>query len=442
MTISDDVKTKSELTIKRVLLILLPIAVLISLPVAYLVIDLKQLNQIIAPTQENKVSYLDNLYQKTLDGDPNAMFRMGNNYKYGYNGLEVDLNKAIEWYQKAIEHGDSDAMNSLGLMYRHGEGVEQDYEKAISLFNKAIELENFYAYSNLGVMYKKGEGVKQDYETAFGLFKSCSERDEISAYCLGNLGWLYHDGLGTAQDYEKAFSSWLVAAKLGNAAAQFQIGYFYDIGKGHIEKDRLKAYEWYKKAAKQGYAEAQRFIGFIYLDGINGVPQNFLEAGRYFDMAARNGSKNAQKIIDFNTKKCAAWDRKASLKSCSLAVYSGNSIAMHRVSRFYYLGKYKSGIDFKKALEWQKKAALHGYSKDKYYLAKAYAKGEMGAKKNLIEAYAWASLVIQDENLSDGVQRLGKELKDNLILEMTKEDIENGEILLQKYNSIQVTKVE
>jgi len=53
--------------------------------------------------------------------------------------VKQDLNKAIEWLEKAAEQGQADAQYKLGLVYDLGGVVKQDREMAQELFRKACE---------------------------------------------------------------------------------------------------------------------------------------------------------------------------------------------------------------------------------------------------------------------------------------------------------------
>ena len=62
---------------------------------------------------------------------------------------DKDFKKAFELYQKAAEAGDSDAMYSLGQMYRYGEGFKQSYAKAKEWYQKSAEAGNALAMRTL-----------------------------------------------------------------------------------------------------------------------------------------------------------------------------------------------------------------------------------------------------------------------------------------------------
>ena len=50
---------------------------------------------------------------------------------------DADHKKSFEWYSKAAELGNLDAIYSLGSAYENGEGVEKDPAKALEYYLKA-----------------------------------------------------------------------------------------------------------------------------------------------------------------------------------------------------------------------------------------------------------------------------------------------------------------
>ena len=53
--------------------------------------------------------------------------------------MAQDYAKAREWYEKAADKGDADAMADLGVLYANGQGVAQDYAKAREWYEKAAD---------------------------------------------------------------------------------------------------------------------------------------------------------------------------------------------------------------------------------------------------------------------------------------------------------------
>jgi TPR repeat protein len=78
-----------------------------------------------------------------------------------------------------------------------------------------------------------------------------------SALCLLCLSTTLFTGCSSAD--EKAFQSALKAAQSGSAAAQVQLGQYYEQGKG-TAKDPGQSLHWRQKAALQGHAEAFQWL--------------------------------------------------------------------------------------------------------------------------------------------------------------------------------------
>jgi TPR repeat protein len=62
-------------------------------------------------------------------------------------GVAQDYVKAREWYQRAADAGNIDAMINLGRLYLDGKGVPKDYGKAREWYQKAADADpnNTYA---------------------------------------------------------------------------------------------------------------------------------------------------------------------------------------------------------------------------------------------------------------------------------------------------------
>ena len=56
------------------------------------------------------------------------------------------------------------------------------------------------------------------------------------------------------------------AADQGHTVAQYNLGVFYDSGRGVKQSDK-EAVRWYQKAADQGHAGAQYNLGVMYPNG-------------------------------------------------------------------------------------------------------------------------------------------------------------------------------
>lgn len=72
----------------------------------------------------------------------------------------------------------------------------------------------------------------------------------------------YEHGEGVARDLPKAVELYCEAARLGQAEAQFNLGWIYANGRG-IPRDDATAAHFFSLAANQGHAQAQRMLRFV-----------------------------------------------------------------------------------------------------------------------------------------------------------------------------------
>jgi uncharacterized protein len=70
-----------------------------------------------------------------------AMNNLGWMYEKG-EGVKVDFQIAMDWYEKAANLGSIDAMNNIALMYEKGKGRKRDAQKAAEWYEKADKAKN------------------------------------------------------------------------------------------------------------------------------------------------------------------------------------------------------------------------------------------------------------------------------------------------------------
>lgn len=79
-------------------------------------------------------------YRKAADKDnASGLSNLGRMYENGYGGLSVNYKQALELYRKAADKDNYKAMRHIANMYEKGLGVEKDIAKAISWYDKAKE---------------------------------------------------------------------------------------------------------------------------------------------------------------------------------------------------------------------------------------------------------------------------------------------------------------
>ena len=97
------------------------------------------------------------------------------------------------------------------------------------------------------------------------------------------------------ENYAEAVKWYRKAADQGYAAAQYDLGFSYNLGLG-VSQDYTEAVKWYRKAAEQGFADAQYNLGCCYGLG-QGVPQDYAEAVKWFRKAAEQGHGSAIEVL-------------------------------------------------------------------------------------------------------------------------------------------------
>lgn len=95
---------------------------------------------------------LQELVELADSGDIKAQEKVAVAYLKG-NGVEKDINKAIELLKKSAENGSGMCNYQLGKIYESGNGVDINMETAISYYKKSAEL----GYANAQNVLKKME---------------------------------------------------------------------------------------------------------------------------------------------------------------------------------------------------------------------------------------------------------------------------------------------
>lgn len=147
---------------------------------------------------------MERLFEDAKKGVVPALKLLGDLYLDGSeeNGVEADLEMAIEYYEQAAEGGMDDAWLQLGYIYCAGEYMEPDYAKGIACYERAAEMGNTTAMGNLGMSYCKGLGVEEDTQKGFSYFMMAAEGGHPDA--MEQIATFYHYGIGVEQDDEQA----------------------------------------------------------------------------------------------------------------------------------------------------------------------------------------------------------------------------------------------
>lgn len=94
-------------------------------------------------------------------------------------------------------------------------------------------------------LQKSCDGKKNDYDALFA-----SKKGEL-VIAIYELGVSFQQGWGVSRSRETAFYYFKIAAQLGDADAQNEVGHCYYHGFG-TKKDQYQAAKYYRMAAEQG----------------------------------------------------------------------------------------------------------------------------------------------------------------------------------------------
>ena len=167
-------------------------------------------------------------YEKaTESGNTNAMKNLGHMY-FDAIGVKGDTAKSVEWYKKAADAGDSGAIYAMGWLCRYGS--INNPEKALEWFLKSAAAGYAGAMTEIGDLYKDGSGVTQDYTEAMRWYRKASKAGDSGA--MAKIGMMYMTGLGEEKNIDKAIEWYTKSAEAGNSVAMYNLGFWYETGEG------------------------------------------------------------------------------------------------------------------------------------------------------------------------------------------------------------------
>ena len=149
-----------------------------------------------------------------LRGDPGAAYEIGLRFAEG-RGIELNLDEAAKWYDRAAQAGLVPAIFRLGTFYEKGLSVKRDVDIARRYYLQAAERGNAKAMHNLAVLDADGGGKGANYKSASQWFRKAADRGVADSQF--NLGILYARGIGVEQNLAESFKWFSLAAAQGDA---------------------------------------------------------------------------------------------------------------------------------------------------------------------------------------------------------------------------------
>lgn len=337
----------------------------------------------------SKTTEIEELRFMAEENDIESQYQLG--LWYTAIGPTQDLEKSVEWFEKAANAGYALAQYQLGLCYKKGLGTKKNATKAFSYFLKAAEQGHALAQYHLAMCYIKsdgvekdlkwhyGDGAKRDLQNALTWYQKAANQNVVEAQY--QLGCCYKKGLGVETDIVKALEWFEKAAAMNYGEAQLVIGNCYAEGTG-VPKSLLTAVEYWEKAAKQDSVEAMFILGECYDMGWYGIEKNLFRAVELWEAAAAKRFAPAQyrMALCYKEGRGVERDLKQSMKLYEKAASGGYVNAQYELAVMF-----EKKRDFRKAAKWYEKAANAAHGESMYRLAVFYDDGK-GVKKDVKKA--------------------------------------------------------
>jgi TPR repeat protein len=337
--------------------------------------------------------FLKDFYQKIIDLDD------VDDYLVSFeNTLNEWINKIVKDTQTILElmqnHEKSELWFSsiLGFFYQCGIGCYIDKNKALELYLLTVNSKETLNQNLKNLYLLEKENDKFDVLQIMNII--------IGKYLLSL--YYYKDIILDKINLSKLEYS--ESARKGNPAAQYNLGYCYQHGKG-VAKDYNKAFIWYTKSAKNEYALGQNNLGECYEKGF-GTDKNYNKAFELYSKSAENGCAEGQKNLGncYYYGRGITKDDKKAFELYSESANNGYALGQNNLARCYEMG-IGTDIDFNKAFECYFKAANSKCAIAQYNLGVCYENG-IGTNKDNNEALKWY-FESANEGYNLGQYRLG-----------------------------------
>ncbi len=127
---------------------------------------------------------------------------LGDRYANG-DLAAVDLDLAFNWYLRAAERGDRDAMFNLFCCYDLGNGTRADQQLALTLLRRAVDANHEQALCTLGRFYLDGVRVPHSASKGTELLEAARTLHG-SVPAAAELSRRLQQGLGVPRDERRA----------------------------------------------------------------------------------------------------------------------------------------------------------------------------------------------------------------------------------------------
>ncbi|QFJ55893.1 tetratricopeptide repeat protein [Pseudobutyrivibrio xylanivorans] len=386
------------------------------------------------------------------EGDTEAQVMLGRSLEYGTEDIKQNFYEALSWYQMASDSGNVEGTCALGYFYLTGAGVDVDLDKAAELFNTAIENGSVNAKVGLArVMLAQGDyealaEAESLEDTADESSVNSQEQTEKSTVQAETTKTVTTKTVATKTDSAKTekksddkstdsdeeaepteldqiIDLLTVAQQAGDLDGGYYLGYIYEKGIGVLQ-DYKKAFDYYNRVTKSSSTAlndrdainlSNIAIGLMYVKGY-GVEANPETALEYFTTASDNNSPKASYYIGqmYENGIGADKDYEKAMEFYLKAADLNYAPALNQIGYLYYNG-YGVDVDFASAVYYQKLAALQGYPIAQVNLGFLYENG-YGVERNLETALSYYEMAASAgyEGANEAVVRVMAQINEEM----------------------------
>ena len=184
------------------------------------------------------------------------LFDIADRYRQG-DGVEKNVEKALELYKIAADGGNVACMTNVGLFYSlEDSGIPRDIDKAIEYFEKAAERGSEKGLYNLEDLYK--EKYPENYQEHYFTKLSIWARSNYPMIWT-ELGLAYCNGAGVACNLKKGIEYLKKAADFGDQRGS------YILSEHYATQRNPEAEKYLKLSIRNGNAASKTTLGKLYI---------------------------------------------------------------------------------------------------------------------------------------------------------------------------------
>lgn len=193
-----------------------------------------------------------------------ALYHLGEMYLRGY-GVAASYREGGRLIQKSADNGYAEAILTIAMLYRDGSyspEIPQSTDKALYYFKKLVEMGDSRGAYNLGHMYSDPRGgVNKSVNEAFKWFLVGANQGDY--LCADQVAYMYEKGLGTQKSIYEAENWYVKGIELRpldqRSLMEFILGVKFKDGDGVIQSNE-KARFWLQKALDDGFTSANEYL--------------------------------------------------------------------------------------------------------------------------------------------------------------------------------------